>query len=131
MTSRQKALLVADLAREKKADNTVILDMRKVANITDFFIIASATSSRRAQAISENIKDGLLKAKQKPSSIEGYQEGKWILIDAHDVVAHIFTNELRSFYNLEGLWGDAPRIKPCRKNQKKTRKSSKKASKRN
>jgi len=125
--SRQKALLAADLARAKKAEDIVILDMKKVANITEFFIIATAGSTRRAQTITDNIENGLLKAKESVFSIEGYQEARWILIDAYDIVVHIFNADLRRFYNLEGLWGDAPRVRPC---QRKRKKHSKKTSRR-
>ncbi len=127
MRSRQKALLVADLARSKKAEDIVMLDMRKISNITDFFIILTAGSTRRAQTITDNIENGLRKVDESLSSIEGYQEARWILVDAYDVVAHVFTGDLRRFYNLEGLWGDAPRVRIC---QKKKKKRSKKISKR-
>ena len=130
MTARGKALFLADLARAKKADDIVILDMRKLSSVTDFFIIATASSSTRAQAISDNIEKGLLEIKEKPSSIEGFKEAKWILIDAYDVVTHIISGELRGFYNLEGLWGDAPRIKLCRRKRKKKISPSRKTSKR-
>ena len=125
MTSRQKALLVADLAVSKKAEDVVVLDMRKVSSITDFFIILTAASTTRAQTIAETIENGLLKIKTSLSNIEGYQESRWILIDAYDVVAHVFTGELREFYNLEGLWGDAPKVRLCQKKRKKySRKTS-------
>ena len=127
MSSRQKALLVADLARAKKAEDIVILDMRKLSNITDFFIIATASSTRRAQSVTDNIQQGLHKARESISSIEGYQDANWILVDAYDVVLHVFNSGLREFYNLEGLWGDAPRLRLC---QKKRKRYSKKASRR-
>ncbi|MFC1621110.1 ribosome silencing factor [Candidatus Omnitrophota bacterium] len=126
MTSRQKALLVVDLARAKKAEDIVMLDMRKISNITDFFIIATAASTRRAQTISDNIKEGLQKTGESFSGVEGYQEGKWVLVDAYNVAVHIFIKEVREFYNLEGLWGDAPRSRIC---QKKKKRRSKKTSK--
>lgn len=127
MISKQKALLVADLAKAKNAEDIVILDMRKLSNITDFFIIATSSSAVRSQAIADNIKESLFKAGgERISSIEGYREADWVLIDAYDVVTHIFSSEARSFYNLESLWTDAPRIKPC---QKKTKKRLKKTSK--
>jgi ribosome-associated protein len=125
--SKEKALLVAELAKAKLAEDIVILDMRKVASITDFFVIASASSIKRCQAIAENIEAGLSEKEESTSRIEGYREGLWVLVDAYDVVAHIFYTDVRKFYNLEGLWGDAPRIKLCHK-KKKTR--SKKTSKR-
>src|SRR3990167_384693 len=94
--------------------------MRKVSSITDFFVIASASSTKRCQTIAETIETGLSEKKETVSKIEGYNEGLWVLIDAYDVVAHLFYGDIRKFYNLEGLWGDAPRIKLCHK-KKKTR----------
>ncbi len=120
MKSKEKALLVAELAKTKLAENIVILDMRKVSSITDFFVIASTSSTKRCQAIAENIEAGLSEKEESTSRIEGYREGLWVLIDAYDVVAHIFYKDVRKFYNLEGLWDDAPRIKLCHK-KKKTR----------
>lgn len=127
MISRQKALLVAGLAKAKKAEDIVALDMRRLSNVTDFFIIASSSSATRSQAIADNIKEGLLKAGERISSIEGYHEACWVLIDAHDVVVHVFSSEARLFYNLEGLWIDAPRVRLC---QKKIKEPSRKPSKR-
>jgi len=128
--SRQKALSVTDLARAKKAEDIVVLDMRKLSNITDFFVVLTAGSTRRAQTITDNIEKGLAKAGESLYSIEGYQEAKWILVDAYDVVAHIFSRDLRAFYNLEGLWSDAPRLRLCQKMRKKRKKRLKKTSKR-
>ena len=120
MRSKEKALLVVELAKAKLAEDIVILDMRKVSSITDFFVIASASSTKRCQTIAETIETGLSEKKESVSKIEGYSEGLWVLIDAYDVVAHVFYGDIRKFYNLEGLWGDAPRIKLCHK-KKKTR----------
>lgn len=127
MKSRQKALFVAELAKAKKAEGIVILDMRKLSNVTDFFLIATSSSATRSQAITDNIKEGLRKAGEYISSIEGYLEGTWVLVDAYDVVVHIFNSDTRQFYNLESLWVDAPRVKLC---QRKKKKLSKKTSKR-
>ena len=130
MRSRQKALLVAELAKGKKAEDIVILDMRKLSNITDFFIIATSSSTARSQTIIDNIRESLLKAGESLASIEGYRDTGWMLADAYDVVLHVFSEEARRFYNLESLWGDAPRVRLCQKNRKKTVKRSKKTSKR-
>lgn len=124
MRSKEKALLVAELAKAKKAEDIIILDIRKLSNITDFFIIAGSSSTRRAQTIADNIEKGLLKRREHLSGIEGYTEAKWILIDASDVVAHIFHSEIRPFYDLEGLWGDAHRIRLCQKKRKKLSKKT-------
>lgn len=130
MRSRQKALLVVELAKAKKAEDIVILDMRKLSNITDFFIIATSSSSTRSQAIVNNIKESLINVGESIASIEGSWEAGWILVDAYDVVAHIFSDEVRLFYNLESLWADAPRVRLCQKKKKKITKRSKKNSKR-
>ena len=118
MRSKEKALFVAELAKAKLAEDIVILDMRKVSSITDFFVIASASSTKRCQSIAENIEAGLSEKNKSVSKIEGYQEGLWVLVDAYEVVVHIFYKDIRKFYNLEGLWGDTPRIKLCRKKKK-------------
>jgi len=118
--SKEKALLVAELAKAKLAEDIVILDMRKVSSITDFFVIANASSTKRCQTIAENIEAGLSKKEESTSKIEGYREGLWVLVDAHDVVAHIFYTDVRKFYNLEDLWRYAPRVNLCHK-KKKTR----------
>ena len=118
MRSKEKALFVAELAKQKLAEDVVVLDMRKMSNVTDFFVIASASSTKRCQAIADNIDSGLSEKKEHFSKIEGYREGVWVLVDSYDVVAHIFYGEVRNFYNLEGLWGDAPRIKLCYKKKK-------------
>jgi len=120
VNSRQKALLVAELAKQKLGEDIVILDMKKLSSITDFFVIVSASSTKRCQTIADTIEQGLDKTGEKVSGIEGYREGLWIAIDAYDVVAHMFYGNIRQFYNLEGLWGDAPRIKLCRKKKKTT-----------
>jgi len=116
--SKEKALFVAELAKAKLAEDIVILDMRKVSSITDFFVIASASSTKRCQSIAENIEAGLSEKNKSVSKIEGCQEGLWVLVDAYEVVVHIFYKDIRKFYNLEGLWGDAPIIKLCRKKKK-------------
>ena len=123
MRSKEKALLVAELAKQKLAENVVVLDIRKMSNVADFFVIASASSTKRCQAIADNIESGLSEKQERFSKIEGYREGVWVLVDSYDVVTHVFYGEVRNFYNLEGLWGDAPRIKLCRK--KKTTRSKK------
>ncbi|MCX5692192.1 MAG: ribosome silencing factor [Candidatus Omnitrophica bacterium] len=118
MKSKEKALLVAELAKAKLAEDVVILDMRKVSSITDFFVIASASSTKRCQTIADNIESGLSEKREHVYKIEGYREGLWVLVDSFDVVVHIFYGDVRKFYNLEGLWGDAPRIKLCHKKKK-------------
>ena len=95
----------------KKAENLVVLDVRELTSVADAFIICSGRSNRQVQAIAENIKLELKKKHQKPLSVEGINEGHWALLDYGDVIIHIFYEPVRLFYDLEGLWMDARRIK--------------------
>ena len=95
---------------EKKSIDPVILDLRGLTSIADFFIICSARSNRQVMAIAEFIKADLKKHGIKPVGIEGIKEGRWVLINYGHVIIHIFYESLRSFYDIEGLWTDAKRI---------------------
>lgn len=107
---KEKALLIGSSALETKADDVVILDMRKVSTFWDYFVITSAGSFKKTRAIADNIQESLSKKRLKPHHVEGTKEGQWILLDYGSVVAHIFYEETRSFYDLERLWGDAQKI---------------------
>lgn len=85
------------------------MDMRGISNVTDYFVICSAPSQRRVKAITDSIEEALEEKGIKHHHIEGKREALWALIDYGDVVAHIFYEETREFYNLERLWQDAPR----------------------
>ena len=87
----------------------VILDMKPVSNVTDFFVIASGWSGRQVQAIADGIQEELGKKKISLWHREGYREASWIVLDYGDVIAHIFFQEKREFYQLERLWAEAPR----------------------
>jgi ribosome-associated protein len=108
ISSKEKAILIARAALEKKADNVVIMSMSDVAAVCDFFLICGGSSERMNKAIADHIVRALKELSIKPSHIEGYNEGSWILLDYIDVVIHIFKNDLREFYSLERLWADAP-----------------------
>lgn len=95
---------------DKKAEQVVILNISKLSSIADYLVICSAASDRQVQAIVYSIEDGLNKKRVRPLSVEGIREGHWALIDYGDVIAHIFLEPVREFYNLEGLWPEAPRI---------------------
>ena len=94
----------------KKARQVVVLDVTSLTTVADTFIICSARSNRQVTAIAEYISTYLKKQGKKALNIEGRQEGHWVLMDYGDVIIHIFLEPLRSFYDLEGLWGDARRI---------------------
>ena len=113
-TSRQLALQCAKLTLEKKALNVVLMDVRPWQSLMDYILICSATSPIQAQTIAKFIKETLKKEKIYDLGIEGYQEGKWILMDFNDVIIHIFYEYLRDVYDLETLWHDAKRIRTPR-----------------
>lgn len=98
-------------AGEKKALDTVVLDLREVASFTDFFVIASGTNVRQVQAIADAVADNLRKnLRVKPARIEGYKSAEWVLLDYGDFIFHVFEEKSRRFYDLERLWRDAARV---------------------
>ena len=109
MNSKDKAYLSVSAGIEKKGSDPVILDLRELFFITDYFIILSGNSDRHVRSIADFIEEVLYKKGFLPLSIEGFSEGKWILMDYDDIIIHIFQKEVREFYDLEGLWIDVPR----------------------
>ena len=103
--------MAAEIADDKKADYIKILDMRSRLIITDYFVIISVSNTRLTRRIQEVICFSLKKQDLYPINIDGASEGNWILIDYDDFVIHIFTEEVRQFYDLERLWKDAKDIK--------------------
>jgi ribosome-associated protein len=95
---------------EKKAFDVVLLDVKNISSFTDYFLICSGRSDRQVQAIASSIDEDLRKAGFRSLGMEGYEEGKWILMDYEDVLVHVFLDPVRKFYDLEGLWLDAPRV---------------------
>jgi nicotinate-nucleotide adenylyltransferase len=95
---------------ESKGEQVVILDMRDLSSLADFFIISHGRSTRHVQGIANKMRKNLRKKGIKCSGVEGEQEGKWILMDYGDVIVHLFYEPIRSFYDLEGLWSEVPRI---------------------
>jgi len=104
--------LYVEAALGRKATDIVVLDVRKITSIADVFIICSGRSNRQVTAIAEFIQKELKKHDIRPISVEGKKEGHWVLLDYGHVVMHIFYGPIREFYDLEGLWIDAKRIKP-------------------
>jgi ribosome-associated protein len=102
------ARLVVDLVTDKKGENIVLMDLRDVSLIADFFVIASAGSERQLNAISDHIREEVKKQFQTlPVHIDGRGDSGWVLMDYGDVLIHLFAPELRDYYDLEGLWRDA------------------------
>jgi ribosome-associated protein len=111
LSSLEQARRIAALAQEKLAEDVVILDMRPVCTFTDYFVIASGRNARQTGSIWDEI-HGRMKHDEQliPRSVDGTQEGSWILADYLDVVLHVFTPEAREYYKLEELWGDVPAV---------------------
>jgi ribosome-associated protein len=100
----------AKIADGKKAQDIVILDVNKISSITDYFVICSAINERQLHAIADEIDKQMKKISVMKYGMEGYREAKWVLIDYGDFIVHIFEKEIRGYYDLELLWGDAPKI---------------------
>jgi len=102
--------LAIGAAEDKKAVDLIVLDLRKAAGFTDFFMIASGTNPRQVRAIADAVMESLAADGAKPAHVEGYDRSEWILIDYFDFIVHVFAPETRVFYGLERLWGNAERI---------------------
>lgn len=107
MESNELVNYVTELILQKKGSDVLVLNLKKQTTVTDYFIICSASSDIQIKAIADNIIKETKKIGQKPWHNEGYNNLSWVLLDFIDVVVHIFLNNVRKFYNLEGLWGDA------------------------
>lgn len=99
----------AEHALDRKAHDVVVLDLRGISSATDFFLIAEGTSDVHVKAIADHLVDELKKDEVRPEHIEGLRGARWVLIDYVDFVVHIFHPQARQFYQLETLWGDAPK----------------------
>ena len=103
--------LVLTAVMGKKALDIIVLDVSGLTSLADSFIICSGRSNRQVTAIADYIRTDLKKQGVAPLSVEGLQEGHWVLMDYGDIVIHVFYDDVRRFYDLEGLWSDAPRIR--------------------
>lgn len=100
-------MAVIDAVRDKKADEVVALDLRAADAFTDFFILCTGHNRRQVQAIADGVEMALKAKKVRPTHVEGYDKGEWILLDYFDFVVHVFSPTARAFYGLERLWGNA------------------------
>lgn len=98
-------------ARDKKAIDLQVLDLRALDSFTDYFVICSGQNARQVQAIADAIEESLRKATVRPAHVEGFERAEWVLLDYFDFVVHVFNSERREFYSLERLWGSAERVK--------------------
>jgi len=108
--SKTKLFFCLEAALEKKALDPVLLEMRGISSVTDYFLLCTGKSDRQVQAIARSIEETLEEKGIRLLGQEGRAQGKWILMDYNDVVVHIFLEPTRKFYDLEGIWMDAPRI---------------------
>jgi ribosome-associated protein len=97
-------------AEDKKAVDLIVLDLRKAAGFTDFFVISSGSNARQVRAIADSVMAALADEGVKPAHVEGYDQSDWVLLDYFDFIVHVFAPETRLFYGLERLWGNAERI---------------------
>jgi ribosome-associated protein len=112
MDSRKFALICRELADRRKAEDIVVLDVRKISSITDYFVIATGTSEPHLRAIADEIQDKLREEHGlKPRAVDGTLQTAWLVLDYFDVIIHVMRPEVRKLYDLETLWGDAARVR--------------------
>jgi len=109
-SSREVAMAAARAGAAAKGEDVLVLDLRRLATYTDYFVLMSGRSTRHVQGLAEAVESALAAKRITSKNCEGLREGQWVLIDFGDVVVHIFYAETRRFYDLEGLWHDAPRL---------------------
>lgn len=108
--ARRALRLVTEALADRKAVDAVVLDLRGLSTATDYFVIASGTSDAHVRGMAEHLTSALAPQGVTPHHVEGLAQGRWVLLDYVDFVVHVFHPELRAFYQLEQLWGDAPVI---------------------
>ncbi len=105
-----KAALIVEAAQERKAERVVGLDVREIASFADTFILATGSSDRHVRSVADSIQAALKAHGEPPIGVEGYDEGRWVLIDCADTIVHLFQQEIRDHYVLVRLWSDATEI---------------------
>jgi ribosome-associated protein len=133
MDSKKLALRCRELADNRKAENIVILDLRKHGGLTDFMLLCSGTSEPHLRAIEEEVSEKLRDEDGiRPRAVDGTRQSGWIILDYVDVMVHVMKADVREHYDLEGLWNDAPRLRAPRARKKvATRKRATEAEKEN
>ncbi len=114
MDAKKLALLCRELADNKKAEDLLVLDVRKLSSVTDYFVIVSGSSAPHLRAIVNEIGDKLRQDHDlRPRAVDGNLNGDWVVLDYFDVIVHVMRAEVRARYDLESLWGDAPQVNPA------------------
>ena len=111
ISSKEKAELLLRAALTKKATNPMLIRLEKLSSLTDYFLIVSARTGKQVKAVAEAILEDSRTRQMRPYSVEGLTQGHWALLDYGDVIVHVFFEPTREFYDLEGLWAEAPREK--------------------
>ena len=110
MTSLEQARKIVQVMDSKKAKDIRLIKIEGISSLGDYFVVASASNTTQVKAIADEVEDEMTKLGLEPNRVEGRQSAQWILMDYYDVMVHVFLDEARSFYNLERLWSDAPRL---------------------
>lgn len=108
--TKKRALHIAGLLKDKKAEDVVIIDVSSASSIADFIVVSTAGSERQAQSMARHVEQSLEAKGIVALSVEGFHSARWILMDYGDIMVHIFLNEMRAYYDIEGLWVDCPRV---------------------
>ncbi len=118
MNPLEKAMMCGRYAEEKKAKDVAVIELLGLTDIADFFVLASGTSERQVRTIAENV-EVMMKQQQglRPYSVEGYHDGRWVIIDYQTVVVHIFLETLRELYDIESLWLEAKKYRIEKENK--------------
>lgn len=110
LPSGELVKLICQAALDQKAENLIALDVRKISDFADYFVIMSGTSTRHVSGLAEAIDQKIGSKRTMSGNTEGLNEGSWVLLDYNDIIVHVFHSETRKYYDLEGLWHDAPRL---------------------
>jgi ribosome-associated protein len=114
LSAEEKTAVSTQAATDKKATDVVVLDMRQASSITDYFLICTGGSERQVQAIADAIDEQMNRYGVASLGVEGYKDAHWVLMDYGDVVVHVFSQDMRDFYDLERLWSNAPKVEISR-----------------
>ena len=117
--ARKLAVAVARLAHDRNAEDIIVLDLRGLSPVTDYFVIGTGTSNRQIRSLADEIEDLARRIDQKVWKAAGREAGNWIVMDFVDVVVHLFNQPMRRYYDLELIWGEAPHV-PWRETKRKS-----------
>lgn len=117
MKTEEMAEILGRLADDKKALDIVVMNLEGLTDIADYFVIAGGTSERHVRTIADGIREGVKEKKVRPAATEGYDEGRWVILDFQSVIVHIFLAPLRELYDLESLWIEAKRYRIKKENE--------------